>query len=210
MKLKRLRKFNHQATEQELSYRGILELLLNKSEYNLHGDGMHHHYLHRDGTGLPAVPSKDFLYLELRHEAGSRMPGREASQPPQAEKGNRVRLGSTADSHQDKLLAARAAKSTRSTRHIIWRLRRTGMKVSPHSCKVVWWKPIDHVAAGLALGFTLEERDTHNILYAFILVLWGNQISTSRKRAGTEQFKVPTNCIHKCSGVGIALSVLIK
>lgn len=136
MKLKRLRKFNHQATEQELSYRGILEILLNKSEYNLHGDGMHHHYLHCDGTGLPAVPSKDFLYLEPRHEAGSRMPGREASQPPQAEKGNRVRLDSTADSHQDKLLAARAAKSTHSIRHQVWRLRRTGTKVSPPSWEV--------------------------------------------------------------------------
>lgn len=76
--------------------------------------------------------------------------------------------------------------------------------------QAAWWKPIDCTAAGLVMGFTLEERDTHNILYAFILALWGNQISTSRKRAGTEQFKVPPNCIRKCSGVGIALSVLIK
>lgn len=76
--------------------------------------------------------------------------------------------------------------------------------------QAAWQKPIDCAAAGLALGFTLEERDTRNILHAFILVLWGNQISTSRKRAGTEQFKVPTNCIRKCSGVGIALSVLTK
>lgn len=93
---------------------------------------MHYHYLHCDGTGLPAVPSKDFLYLEPRHKAGSaEMPGREASQPPQAEKGNR-----TADSHQGKLLAARAAKSTRSIQQQVWRLRRTGTKVSPPSCEV--------------------------------------------------------------------------
>lgn len=137
MKLKRLRKFNHQATEQELSYCGILEILLNKSEYNLHGDGMHHHYLHRDGTGLPAVPSKDFLYLEPRHEAGSaEMPGREVSQPPQAEKRNCVRLDSDADSHQGKLLAATEAKSTCPIQQQVCRLHRTGTKVSPPSCEV--------------------------------------------------------------------------